>query len=214
MVLVTLYQVFLSKITGQEDIVIGTPVAGRRHKDLEQIIGNFVNTLALRHCPENRKPFNVFLEEVKQQTLQAFEHQEFPYEDLIEAVGVKRDTSRNPLFDTVFVMHNVDIIGKDTDSHIGDAAIKPFSYHNKTSKFDLTLGIIETREQLLFNFEYCTELFKPSTIQRFAAYFKEIVRSVSENPAVGVGDIEIMPGDEKQQLLSDFQNILRVLIHL
>jgi tyrocidine synthetase-3 len=206
MVLLALYNVFLCKITGQEDIVIGTPVAGRRHKDLEQIIGNFVNTLALRHRPENGKPFNIFLEEVKQQTLRAFDHQEFPYEDLIEEVGVKRDTSRNPLFDTVFVMHNVDISSTGADRHIGDAIIKPIPYQNKTTKFDLTLGVTENREKLFFYFEYCTELFKSSTVQRFTAYFKEIVSSVLESPAIGLGDTEIIPGEEKQQLLSDFNN--------
>ncbi|MCP5048070.1 MAG: hypothetical protein GY940_12930, partial [bacterium] len=200
MVIVTLYNIFLAKITGQEDIVIGTPVAGRRHTDLEQIIGNFVNTLVLRHRPGNRNSFNTFMEEVKQQTLQAFDHQEYPYEDLIEEVGVKRDTSRNPLFDTVFVMHNVDISSTGTDQHIGDVFIKPIPYQNKTTKFDLTLGVIENREKLFFSFEYCTELFKSSTIQRFTAYFKEIVSSVLESPAIGLGDIEIMSGEEKKQL--------------
>ncbi|HLP58794.1 MAG TPA: condensation domain-containing protein, partial [Candidatus Deferrimicrobium sp.] len=106
MLLLALYTIFLSKLSNREDIVVGTPVAGRRHDDLEKIIGMFVNTLATRNYPAGEKMFRDFLAEVKEKTLKAFENQEYPYEDLVEKVTAIRDVSRNPLFDTMFVLQN------------------------------------------------------------------------------------------------------------
>ena len=206
MVMLALYNIFLGKITGQEDIIVGTPLAGRRHTDLQKIIGNFVNTLALRCQPIGGKPWDVFLAEVKERALQAFEHQEYPYEDLVEQVEVKRDASRNPLFDTVLVMHNVDMPHQDIDSHLEEVTIRPYPSRGSTAKFDLTLRVLEGQNKLSAGFEYCTKLFKASTIQRFVRYFKEVVKSASENPTLELKEIDIVPEEEKQWLLSVFNH--------
>ena len=108
MLLLSHYAVFLSKLSSQEDIVVGTPIAARRHTDLEPIFGMFVNTLSLRTFPAGQKMFTQFLEEVKESTIKAFENQDYLYQDLVEQVDVERDTSRNPLFDTMFAMQNMD----------------------------------------------------------------------------------------------------------
>ncbi|MCP5046631.1 MAG: hypothetical protein GY940_05640, partial [bacterium] len=105
-VLLSLYGVLLAQLSGQEDIVIGTPVAGRKHPDTQPIIGMFLNTLALRNYPAGTKPFKTFLAEVKERTLQAFDHQDYPFENLVERAVSKRDLSRNPLFDALFILHN------------------------------------------------------------------------------------------------------------
>ncbi|HLP58706.1 MAG TPA: condensation domain-containing protein, partial [Candidatus Deferrimicrobium sp.] len=108
MLFLAVFNILLSKLGGQEDIIVGMPTAGRRHADLQQIIGMFVNTLALRNFPVANKTFREFLKEVKQKTLAAFENQEYPFENLVEKVVVNRDTGRNPLFDVIFVLQNIE----------------------------------------------------------------------------------------------------------
>ena len=108
MVLLTAYKALLFRYTGQEDLIVGTPVAGRGHADLERVMGLFVNTLALRSYPSGEKTFVSFLQEVKEQLLEAFQHQDYPFEMLVEQLALTRDASRNPLFDTMFVLQNTE----------------------------------------------------------------------------------------------------------
>jgi FkbH-like protein len=201
-VLLAFYTIFLSKLSSQEDIVIGTPVLGRRHADLEKIIGMFVNTLALRNYPGGGKKFVDFLGEVKERTLKSLENQGYPYEVLVEKVAVKRDVSRNPLFDTLFVL-------QDTGTQkieIPGMKLVPYEYENKTSKFDLSLTGVEVEEKLLFTFEYSTKLFKRGTIERFIVYFKNIVGSIVENRNQRIFDIEIITEEERRRVLFDFND--------
>ncbi|MCP5106542.1 MAG: amino acid adenylation domain-containing protein, partial [bacterium] len=174
MILLALYNVFLAKLSGREDIVVGTPTAGRRHADLEPVIGMFVNTLGLRNYPEGEKPFNVFLRVLKARTLEAFENQDYPFEDLVNRVGVDRDTGRSPLFDVMFILQNMDI----AEVEIPGLKLIPFAYENRTSRFDLTLEGTESNGGVTFKFEYSTKLFKDSTIVRFIDYFKQLTASV------------------------------------
>ncbi|MDE1376701.1 condensation domain-containing protein, partial [Bacillus licheniformis] len=109
MLLLAGYTALLSKYTGQEDIIVGTPAAGRNHEDIQHLIGMFVNTLAIRNHPEGKKTFRDYLQEVKENTLQAYENQDYPFEELVEKVNIKRDMARNPLFDTMLVYHNTDV---------------------------------------------------------------------------------------------------------
>ncbi|HLP59571.1 MAG TPA: amino acid adenylation domain-containing protein, partial [Candidatus Deferrimicrobium sp.] len=202
MVLLALYNIFLAKVSGQESIVIGTPVGGRRYTDLENVMGVFINTLALRHYPAGEKNFSDFLAEVKVKTLAAFENQDYQYEDLVEQVAVNRNTSRNPLFDTMFVLQNMDI------GEIDIPGLKSATYdlENKTSKFDLTLTAMEIEEGLEFAFEFCTKLFKQSTIERFISFFKNIFPGVLENKYNRLSDLEIISGEEKKRVLYEFNH--------
>nr|NIM13090.1 AMP-binding protein [Candidatus Aminicenantes bacterium]NIM84716.1 AMP-binding protein [Candidatus Aminicenantes bacterium]NIN19086.1 AMP-binding protein [Candidatus Aminicenantes bacterium]NIN42988.1 AMP-binding protein [Candidatus Aminicenantes bacterium]NIN85731.1 AMP-binding protein [Candidatus Aminicenantes bacterium] len=202
MLLLAIYNIFLSKLSSQEDIVIGTPIAGRRHPDLQQIIGMFVNTLALRNYPSGRKTFREFLNELKKRTLNAFENQEYQFEDLVENVYVTRDTGRNPLFDTMFALQNMN----RSEIKIPGLKLMPYNYESRTSKFDLTLQAVEERNTLLFTFEYCTRLFKAETIKRFIGYFRKMVTSVSENVSQKICEIEIVPESEKRLLLEKFND--------
>jgi amino acid adenylation domain-containing protein/non-ribosomal peptide synthase protein (TIGR01720 family) len=199
-VLLTAFNVLLAKISSQEDIVIGTPTAGRRHADLEAIIGMFVNTLALRNYPGGELRFVDFLRQIKENTLKAFENQDYPFEELVEQVPVNRVVSRNPLFDVVFVMQNF------AASRPGkpQMKLKPYQYETKIAKFDLTLQAVETKEKLLFILEYCTKLFKTETIRRLIDYFKKILKSIIENPEQKISKIEILPTEEKNRLLFEF----------
>ncbi|HLP62245.1 MAG TPA: amino acid adenylation domain-containing protein, partial [Candidatus Deferrimicrobium sp.] len=130
MLFLAIYNVLLLKLSGQEDIVVGAPIAGRSHADLEQIIGIFVNTLVLRNFPSGEKTFIEFLHEVKEKTLSAFENQDYQYEDLVDQVVISRDANRNPLFDTMFVLQNIDI----AEINIPGLKLKPYQYKNEVSK--------------------------------------------------------------------------------
>jgi amino acid adenylation domain-containing protein len=204
MVLLTITNIFLSKLSGQEDIVIGSPGAGRRHADLEGIIGMFVNTLALRNYPCRQKTFIDFLNEVKKKTLDVYENQEYQFDELVEQLGgkVKRDAGRNPLFDVMFTLQNLETL----EIEIKGLKLESFDYDHNISQFDLTLTAREAEENLVFSFEYCTQLFKEETIQRFIGYFKKIVSVVLEHPERKILEIEIISEEEKQQVLYDFND--------
>jgi non-ribosomal peptide synthetase component F len=116
MVLLAVYYVLLEKYTGQKDIVVGSPIAGRHHEDLQQIVGMFVNTLVLRNYPTEEKTFRQFLAEVRENSLQAFDNQDYQFEMLVDRLNLARDLSRNPLFDVMFVLHNAD--GREYHTHL------------------------------------------------------------------------------------------------
>ena len=205
MVILSVYTILLAKISGQEDLVVGSPIAARRYADLERIIGMFVNTLALRHWPTGSKTFQEFLIEVKNHTLEAYENQEYPFEELVENLAPVRDTSRNPIFDVVFNLLNEAEYHKNRE--VPDIAADQSSRHRSsagTTKFDLILTASEIGNNLIFNLEYCTRLFKPGTIARFIRYFKKIVSTLVENPAVTLAGIEIISAEEKKQVSYDF----------
>jgi amino acid adenylation domain-containing protein len=209
MVLLAIYNILLSKLSGQEDIVVGTPSAARRHADLERIIGMFVNTLALRHYPNGEKTVLEFLAEVKKNTLQVFENQEYQFEDLVELVSVNRDISRNPIFDTLFVLQNMEPQANDipmVDSF--QLKIRPYEIEHRTAKFDLILTCYENEEKLFCFFEYCTKIFKKQTIERFIIYYKQILSAVLEDSNKRISQIEIITANEKQQILYDFNNTI------
>ncbi|MCP5054259.1 MAG: hypothetical protein GY940_44235, partial [bacterium] len=124
MILLTLYNIFIAKISGQETLVVGTPVAGRRHADLENIIGMFVNTLPLKNEPAGNKTFLQLLDEIKSKSPEAFEKQDYQYETLVDALSVERHTGRNPLFDTLFSLQNIE--QKEID--IPGLALKPYAW--------------------------------------------------------------------------------------
>ncbi|MCP4153287.1 MAG: amino acid adenylation domain-containing protein, partial [bacterium] len=138
--------------------------------------------------------------EVKQNTLKTFENQEYPFEDLVEKVGRNRDTSRNPLFDVMFVLQNMD----PTARTLPGLTIKPYRYESKVAKFDLMLIAAEVEDKLQLTFEYSTKLFKKETIQRIINYFTTVVSGVIAEPGQQLGDIAIVAGPEKEQLLYKF----------
>ena len=130
------------KYTGQEDIIVGTPVAGRPHADLGNIVGMFVNTLVMRNNPEGEKTFAEFLAEVKDNAIKAYENQECQFEELVEKVASKRDMSRNPIFDVMFALQNTE----RTSLSIEGLKLSPYITENKISKFDITINAVEGEE--------------------------------------------------------------------
>jgi non-ribosomal peptide synthetase component F len=196
----------LSRLSGQEDIIIGTGNEGRRHEDLRHIIGMFVNTLALRTYPAKKKTFTEFLREIKEMTLAAFENQDYPFEDLLERVAPQRDTSRNPLFDVVFQFQ----AGGNSLKTVQAVKVKPYEFQVGVSKFDLTLWGFETGATLLFNIEYCTRLFEKETIIKVADYFKRIIAAVLEDPEKQMINIEMFTEEEQAEELAQFTDRLEM----
>ncbi len=208
MVLLSIYNILLSKISNQEDIVLGTPIAGRNHAELDKVIGMFVNTLVLRNHTPGEASFKSFLKTVREKTLEAFENQDYLFEDLVEKVAVNRDASRNPLFDVVFVLQNIALESmKTTGTPQTDLSLKSYRYETKISKFDLTLTAVETGNIIRFTVEYCTRLFKEKTIQRIIGYFKKITAAVSQSPGIQLLEIDLLSEDEKKQVLVDFNRM-------
>jgi amino acid adenylation domain-containing protein len=202
MVLFALYSIFLAKISNQEDIVIGSPTAGRNHADLESIIGIFLNTLPLRTGPESSKTFAGYVSNLKETILTAFENQDYPYEDLVKNVSVDRDMSRNPLFDVMFILQNM----ATGIFEIPGLKILPYQYEHTSAKFDLTLIAREEEEKIYFTLEYCTALFRDSTARGFVQYFKNTIDAALQDPGIKIAGIEIITPGEKKRILLDFNN--------
>jgi amino acid adenylation domain-containing protein len=203
MVLLSLYTLFLARLSGQEDIVVGTPVAGREHTDLQPLIGMFVNTLALRNYPTGEKTFSDFLEEVRKRTLKAFENQEYLFEDLVEKVKIERDTGRNPIFDVMLTLPNMDT----PQIRVPGLNFRPYpGFEHKAAQFDMTLLCVETGNRLSVTLEYCTKLFKESTIERFLNYFENLVLAVLDNPDQKISDLEMVSVQEREQILYKFND--------
>jgi amino acid adenylation domain-containing protein len=200
MTILSIYYILLSKLTNQEDIVIGTPVAGRQHADLENIIGMFVNTLPLRNHPKGNMSFKEFLATVKSDTLACLDNQAYQYEALLDELKVERDTSRNPLFEVMFSYQNFE----ESELSMPDLRLSSYNSSHSVSKFDISLTAAENDEQIFLTFEYSTELFKRETIDRFITYFQKIVATVVEDIDKKIGEIEILSNREKHQLLKEF----------
>ncbi len=205
MVLLAALNILLSKYSGHEEIVIGSPVAGRSHTDLANIVGVFVNLLAMRNCPERRKTFKAFLTEVKENVVKALENQDYPFEELVEKILVKRDVSRNPLFDVLFALQNMDksAIG------IADLTITPYAIENPVSKFDLSIYAYELEDCIKLEFEYCTKLFTKKSIERFANSYQKVIEQVIENLEQAIEEIQIINETEKTKILVEFNGVNR-----
>ncbi|MEI2459955.1 amino acid adenylation domain-containing protein [Bacillus subtilis] len=201
MVLLAAYTTFLSRLSGQEDIIVGSPIAGRPHKDLEPILGMFVNTLALRTRPEGGKPFVQYLQEVRETALEAFEHQDYPFEELVDKLELTRDMSRNPLFDVMFVLQNMDQESLELD----ELCLKPAANNgHQTSKFDLTLYAQEQPHGLLtFQMEFSTDLYKKKTIEKWLQYFINMLLSIIKDNKATLGTINILNEDETHYLIHE-----------
>ncbi|MDQ1355257.1 MAG: hypothetical protein QG657_5567 [Acidobacteriota bacterium] len=192
MIFLAIYNIMLAKISGQEDIIVGTAMVGRNHPDLHEIIGMFVNVLALRNFPSGEKTFLDFLRSVKKNTLSAFDNQDYHFEELVDHLQIKRDINRNPLFDVMFNQGDLGIgSGKNEPGEIPLPMENPVQerYEITTSKFDLTLFYLSGSQN--FVFEYSTELFEEKSIEEFIKYFKEITATVIQNTSILLKDIVI-----------------------
>lgn len=204
MVLLTAYNVLLSKYSGQEDIIIGTPVSGRTYSDLENIVGVFVNTLAIRNTIDSESTFRELLERVKESCLEAYDNQDYQFEELVDNLNLHRDTSRNPVFDTMFSFNN-DI----EEIELENLKLFPYDISNGQTKFDLSLNAFNDGQVIHFSLEYCTKLFKRETAEKITQHFTKILDQVVLNPETRLSDIDILTTEEKRHLLFDLNSTKR-----
>jgi bacitracin synthase 1 len=190
-VMIAIFYIFLGKLSNEEDIVIGTPTAGRRYVELFGVVGLFINTLALRNYPKGEKTFLEFLGEVKHRTLEAFDNQDYQFEDLVRNIKIKRDEMRNPLYDVLFTYRweRADTLGP-IDSHLN---IKKLDIKQTQIMLDLVLVVneLERSPQLYISIGYCSKLFKKETVEQFITHFKQIVSSVVKDKHIRIDDIKI-----------------------
>ncbi|MGC5775192.1 amino acid adenylation domain-containing protein [Paenibacillus pabuli] len=176
MLLFAVYNLMLYEYTHQGEIVVGTPVSGRTHLDLREAVGVFMNMLPLRNTIDPHSSLSEFLQTVKDNTLAAFDNQDYPFEMLVEKLNLKRDLSRNPLFETVFSLQN-----KSQSEYVVDnLIIAPYEIETKISKFDLSLQVTEVDKHLNLQFEYCTNLFQKETIEKMAGNYIRLLNLAEE----------------------------------
>ncbi|MBK3497213.1 amino acid adenylation domain-containing protein, partial [Viridibacillus sp. YIM B01967] len=200
MILLATYNILLSKYSGQKDITVGTAVAGRPHIDLQNMPGMFVNTLALRSFPNGSLSVRSFLEDVKKHVLEAFENQSYPFEELVQQLGLPRDVNRHPLFTAMFVLENMEM----PPLTLPEMEIKRYDYTPECSKFDLTLIAEENHQTFQLGFEYNTQLFERETIDRMKDHFIRILESITTNLDQPISAVNMLTTAETKNLLSRF----------
>lgn len=196
-------KLLLYRYTGQEDVIVGTTTANRNHAELEGVIGFFANTLPLRTSCSGNPPFLQFLQRVRETVLGAQAHQDIPFEFLLEHLQLKRDPSRNPLFEVMFTF----------DSGLGQAlqlpglnvTVKPI--YSSTAKFDLTFSVLEAPDNVSILLEYNTDLFEDSTIERLTAHFKVLLENAVAIPGRTLSKLPLLSKQEYQQVLYEWNTV-------
>ncbi len=203
MVLLAGFKLLLYRYSSQEDLCVGTAVAGRQEPETEDLIGYFINTVALRTQVTGKASFVELLTNIKDTVLEAFDHQEVPFEKVVSEIGADRTSNRHPLFQVMFLLQNTpEIPPLRLDG--ADLTILPEPHH--TSKFDLTLSLTESPEGLRGTVEYRTDRFDAGTIEKMTGHYQEILRSAVQDPTEKVGKINMLSLKERQQLLYTFNN--------
>ncbi|HKG81126.1 MAG TPA: amino acid adenylation domain-containing protein, partial [Pyrinomonadaceae bacterium] len=197
MALLAAFQVLLYKYSGQTDIVIGSPIAGRQRSELEGLIGFFVNTLALRVDLSGNPTFGKLLRKVREVCLGAYAHQDLPFERLVEELQPERSLSHNPLIQVMFQLENVPRGAARQSNQIPPP-------QSETAIFDLVLSLRETGEELQGTIEYSTDLFAAPTIQRMAQHFLTLLEQIVANPKAQLAELSLLPSAERDLLLSEW----------
>ena len=202
MLFLATYYILLSKYCSQQDIVVGTPIIGRNCEDLKNVLGMFVNSLPLRMQIDNTSTFIDFVNNVKEYCLEAFSNQDYPFNKLVSDLGIKRDISRNPIFDTMFIYQNngypeFNFSGINSTYYVPNLHI---------SKFDLSLEIMPVNSKFSLRLEYCTDLFEKEFIVQLANHYTTILQEVLKNLQIPISKIEIVTPEEKDLILNKFNN--------
>ncbi|NJL19901.1 MAG: amino acid adenylation domain-containing protein, partial [Leptolyngbyaceae cyanobacterium SM1_3_5] len=196
MLLLTAYNVLLHRYTGQTDILVGAPIAGRNRPEIEGLIGFFVNTLVLRTDLEGNPTFQTLLQQVRQVTWAAFDRQDLPFEKLVEALAPDRDLSYSPLFQVKFRLENA----PTTSIEVPGLTLSLLSQTNPAAKLDLSLDLYETASGLVGSFEYNRDLFAPETIARMVGHFQRLLAAITASPTERIADLPMLTEAEQRQL--------------
>ncbi|MFB6456885.1 amino acid adenylation domain-containing protein [Chitinophaga sp. Hz27] len=201
-ILLAAFKILLARYSGQQDICVGVPVANRNYAELEPLVGFFLNLLALRTNLQEVGKVHDLLQQVRNTLLEAYAHQEVPFE---KVVGAQRDLSRSPVFQVLFTLHEG---GGAENFRIRDLALSELNLEERSIQFDLDVAVVESHGSLQINFGYCSDLFSRSTATRMVRHFREILQAILENPYRKVAAIPMITSDEATLLRSFNKNKL------
>jgi amino acid adenylation domain-containing protein len=202
MTLLTAFKILLYRYTGQTDILVGSPIANRNRAEIESLIGFFVNVLVLRTDLSGDLNFLDLLARVKSTALEAYVHQDLPFEKLVEELQPSRDLSYNPLFQVMFVLQNV----PKPNLSLPDVSVSYEEGYNGTSKFDLTLLMEDSEQGLVATCEYNTDLFNTDTVTRMLRHFQTLLESIVDDPEQYISKLQLLAPSEIQQLLVEWND--------
>jgi amino acid adenylation domain-containing protein len=200
MILLAAFQVLLSRWSGQTDVVVGTPIAGRTHRELESLIGYFLNTLALRTDLSGDPSFHELVGQVKETALGAYAHQELPFEKLVEELQPVRDLSRQPVFQVLLVLQNV----PQATQPLPGLQLSRKGGGGGSAKLDLSLYVFEREGRLDGHFEYATDLFDRSTIERLAGHLRILLEGIVADPDARIGELPLLDEAERRRVLVEW----------
>ncbi|RKH68395.1 amino acid adenylation domain-containing protein, partial [Corallococcus llansteffanensis] len=200
MALLAAFQVLLSRYSGQEDVSVGSPIAGRTRAETEGLIGFFVNTLVLRSNVQPRASFRQLLQQVRDTTLAAYEHQHLPFEKLVEELQPQRSLSHSPLFQVMLVLQNMPA----TELSLSGLSFRPLDQDFESTKFDLRLSLTQTPEGLTGALGYRTDLFEQSTVARMVEHLRILLEAALASPERLVSELPLLTNAERKLLLEDF----------
>jgi len=203
MTLLAAFKILLQRYSKQEDICVGIPVAGRKLRETEPIVGYFINTLAIRSHVENALSFSAFLQQLKETLLQAYQHQDTPFEKMMDAVVTERDLGRTPLFQVMFSLQNTP---ETAEVKLGDMVLSTGNTAHNSAKFDLSFVLEENPSGLTLDIEYCTDLFLEDTIARMAGHYEQLLESLIEDPEQPLAALNILTAAEQHRLLEEFSS--------
>ncbi|ACK67643.1 amino acid adenylation domain protein [Rippkaea orientalis PCC 8801] len=202
MTLLTAFSILLSRYSRQEDIAIGSPIANRNRAEIEPLIGFFVNTLVMRVSLEDNPTVEELLKQVRKTCLEAYSHQDVPFEKLVEEVKPERNMSHSPLFQVMFVLQNA----PDEELSLPGLTVSPVEIEYNIAKFDLTLSMAETEKGLAGDWEYNTDLFERKTIERMIGHFQVLLEGIVNHPQEKIGQLPLLTEAEKQQILGEWND--------
>src|SRR6185369_5087044 len=217
MTLLAAFQLLLSRYTGQEDILVGSPTTGRTKPELAGLIGYFVNPVVLRADLSGELTFETLLSQVRQTVLAAFEHQEYPFNLLVERLQPQRDLSRTPLFQILFTLQKAHLLHDkglssfalgETGSRMefGGLWIESMALDQRVAQFDLALMMAEEGKELAGSLQYNTDLFEERTMARLARHFEVLLAGIVAAPEQRLSEIGMLTADERQQLLVEWND--------
>lgn len=202
-VLFCAYTVLLHKYADQDDIIVGVPMANRMHPELQDILGMFVNMIPWRTAPQPDKYFTQYLREIIEAASRIYQHQSYPFEQLVKQLQLKKDPARNPLFDTIFVLQQTGI----PLLQINGLSVSPYVIQDNATKVDLTVEIFEQKGTLQCCFKYNTQLFEEATIQRMAVHYRQLLSAIVETPHNRLSALDLLTPGERIRLLHEFNPV-------
>src|SRR5215217_7494503 len=214
MALLAVWQVLLARYSGQDDITVGSPIAGRTRTETEGLIGFFVNTLVLRTHVRPGLRFRELLAQVRATTLGAYEHQDVPFEKLVEELKPQRSLSHTPLFQVMLSLQNLPVANRTVESTSDDSAplhLESFAQELQVTKFDLTLTLSQTPEGLAGGLSYRVDLFEEATIARWVEHLNTLLEAAITAPDTLVGELPMLPVEERRQVLVEWNDTRREL---